>query len=317
VYATYQKSYEQFGFSVGARTEAVFTKSHLLPTDAFPGSVDSFVYNDYFKVYPTVHLSYNIKDNHELQLNYSKRVNRPEADELNPFPEFQDPRNLRSGNPKLLPEIIHSIEFGYKWQGKNVSFVPSIYYRYTKNGFTSVVIPLNDSTLLTTEQNLSNSRSAGLELILSVKTNKWFSTNLSTNIFYNRINADNLGYIQNRSVVSLSANLNSNFTITKSTMLQVSANYRSARLTPQGKFYPVLVFNSGLRQDLFRNKVSITFTASDIFRSQRQKSTINTAYLQQVSVNRREGQIFYLGISYRFGIMKKEKEEKLEFDEGL
>lgn len=311
VYGTYQKSYEKFGFSLGLRAEAVLTKGHLLSS-----TVDSFVRNDYSKLYPTVHLSYALADQQELQLNYSKRVNRPEGDELNPFPEYQDPRNLRAGNPKLLPEIIHSVELGYKWSNNNFSVVPSIYYRHKRNGFTSVTRPLNDTVLLTTEENLLNDQSAGLEIIFSAKNGKWLTLNLSTNIFYNQIDASNLGYLDNRSVFSMSSNINSSFTLTKTTMLQLSANYRSARLTPQGRFYPTAVMNAGLRQDLFRNKLSLTLTASDIFNSFRGKNKLNTIYLQQESVNRRDGRVVYLGVSYRFGVVKKSKEEKLEFDEG-
>ncbi|HUR10097.1 MAG TPA: TonB-dependent receptor, partial [Flavitalea sp.] len=114
LYATYQRAFEKFGYEIGLRGEAVFTKSHLV-------TLDSTVNNTYYKIYPTVHLSYKLNDVGELQLNYSKRVNRPEGDELNPFPEYQDPRNLRAGNPKLLPEIIHSTEFGFRWQKKRFS----------------------------------------------------------------------------------------------------------------------------------------------------------------------------------------------------
>jgi outer membrane receptor protein involved in Fe transport len=309
-YATYQKSYKKFGYEAGLRGEGVFTKGHL-------ATLDSFVNNTYFKVYPTLHLSYKLRENQELQLNYSKRVHRPEADELNPFPEYQDPRNLRSGNPKLLPEIIHSIEFGYKWQNKDLSFVPSIYYRYKQQGFTSVIVPLNDTTLLTTTQNLSNDQSAGMELIFSGKFGNWFSSGLSTNFFYNRIDAGNLGYIQNKSIYSMSANFNANFSFTKTTMLQLSGNYRSARLTPQGKTFPTVVMNTGMRQDFLKNKLSVTLTASDLFNSLKQKNELNTPYLRQVAVGRRDGLIVYLGVSYRFGVIKKAKEEKLQFDNNL
>lgn len=310
LYTTYQKSFEKFGYEIGLRGEGVFTKGHLV-------TLDSFVNNTYFKVYPTIHLSYKLKENSELQLNYSKRVHRPEADDLNPFPEYQDPRNLRAGNPKLLPEIIHSFEFGYKWQNDNFSFVPSIYYRFKKSGFTSVIIPLNDSTLLTTHQNLSNDQSAGLELIFSAKAGKWFSSSLSTNVFYNRIDANNLGYIQNKSIYSMSSNFNTNFTITKTTMLQISSNYRSARLTPQGKIYPTVVVNTGMRQDFLKNKLSATLTASNLFNSLKQKTELNIPYLKQTSVGRRDGLIVYLGLSYRFGVIKKQKNESLQFDNAL
>ena len=309
IYATYQKGFEKFGYEIGFRSEAVFTSSHLV-------TLDSFVNNNYFKLYPTIHLSYKLKEKSELQLNYSKRINRPEGDELNPFPEYQDPRNLRAGNPKLLPEIIHSVEFGYQWQGKNFSFVPSIYYRYKVAGFTSVIVRVNDTTLLTTTQNLSNDQSAGLELILSAKAGKFFSASLSTNFFYNKIDASNLGYIKNKSIYSGTVNLNNNFNLTKSSILQLTCNYRSARLTPQGNIHPVLIVNTGIRQDLAKGKLSMTLTASDLFSSNRQRSELDVPYLKQSAINKRDGLIIYLGLSYRFGIIKKQKEEKLQFDNG-
>ena len=309
-YGTYQHSYGDFGYSAGLRLEESIINGHLV-------TKDSSFHNNYFKLYPTLHLSYKLKKG-ELQLNYSRRVHRPEGDDLNPFPEYQDPNNLRAGNPKLLPEIIHSVELGYKWQNKNFSFVPSLYYRYRQHGFTTVTIPLNDSVLLTTQQNLSNDKSAGLELIFSAKAGKFLSTNLSSNFFYNQIDASDLGYSNKKSIISMSNNFNATATITKTTMWQVSVNYRSARLTPQGKVYANFVLNTGMRQDLFKKKISATLAISDLFNTLKQKSELNTSYLKQTSIGRRDARIIYLGISYRFGkTTKKQNEEKLQFDNNL
>jgi hypothetical protein len=115
----------------------------------------------------------------------------------------------------------------------------------------------------------------------------------------------------------MTANMNTSFTITPTTMLQLSTNFRSARLTPQGKTFPTTVFNAGVRQDLFKNKVSLTLTASDIFNSLQQKSLYDIPYLHQETRGRRDGRIIYLGISYRFGVISKPKEEKLEYDNSL
>ena len=116
----------------------------------------------------------------------------------------------------------------------------------------------------------------------------------------------------------MSANLNSNFTFTKKTMLQVSFNYRSARITPQGKIFPAFVANAGLRQDFFKNKLSVTCTISDIFHSVKQITELNTHFLTQHTLNKRDAQIIYLGISYRFGSnVKTGKDEKLQFDNSL
>ena len=309
-YITYEHSYGKFGISAGLRAEQAFIKGNLI-------TKDSVFNNSYFKIYPTLHFSYEM-ENSEFQLSYSKRVNRPDGDEINPFPEYRDPQNIQAGNPKLLPEIIHSIELGYKWQHKKLSFVPSLYYRYKKDGFTSVTIPLNDSVLLSTDRNLSNDQSAGLELIFSARAGNILSANLSGNFFYNSIDASELGYSKKKSVVSMSSNFNGTLSITKTTMLQVSCNYRSARLTPQGKTFATFVINAGLRQDLLKKKLSVIATASDIFRTLKYKTELTSAYLKQVAVSKRDAQIFYIGISYRFGkVVKKAEEEKLEFDNNL
>lgn len=309
-YGTYQHAFNAFSFSLGLRAEAAHTKVNLLTTD-------SVISNPYFQLYPTLHLAYELKKG-ELQLNYSRRVNRPDGDEMNPFPEYVDPLNLRAGNPTLLPEYIHSIELGYQLKGDKFSFVPSIYYRYKYNSFTTVTKPINDSVLLTTRENLANDQSAGVELIVSANTEKFFSANLSTNIFYNTINADNLGFLQKKSIVSFSTNFISTFTFTPLTQLQLSCNYRSARQTAQGKFFPTFVMNIGARQDLFKKKLAITLTLSDVFKTLQQKATLNTGYFNQTAITTRDARILYIGFSYRFGSStKKPVAEKMQFDNNL
>lgn len=308
-YGTYQHSYGAFGYALGLRGEQTNIKADLV-------TKDSVLTNNYFKFYPTIHFAYNLK-NGDIQLNYSRRVRRPEADDLNPFPEYADPRNLRAGNPKLLPEIINSVEFGYKWHNDKYSFVPSIYYRYKQNAFTQVIKKFNDSTYLTTQENLSNDKSAGLELIFSAKPAKFISANLSSNFFYNTIDATNLGYSTNKSVISMSLNFNCTFVITKNTMAQVNSNYRSARLTPQGKSYGTFVFNAGIRQDVFKKKVSITVTGSDLFKTLQERRELNTILLKQTTTGRRDAQIIFLGIAFHFGKAAKKSEDKIQFDNSL
>ncbi|MBA3675108.1 MAG: TonB-dependent receptor [Chitinophagaceae bacterium] len=309
-YTTYQHSYGAFGYAAGLRAEQSIIKGNLV-------TKDSLIDNQYFKFYPTLHLGYKLKSG-EIQLNYSRRVNRPDEDDLNPFPEYRDPNNLQAGNPKLLPEIIHSAEFGYQWQNDKYSFVPSLYYRYKQNVFTQVIRKLNDSTYLTTQENLANDKSAGLELIFSAKPAKFFSANLSSNIFYNKIDAINLGYNSTKAVVSMSLNFNSTFVITKNTLIQISSNYRSARITPQGKSYGAFVLNTGIRQDLFKKKVSVVITCSDLFKTLKDKRQLNTPFLNQTSIGSRDARIIYFGIAYRFGkTFKRPNEEKLQFDNNL
>ncbi|MCX6321296.1 MAG: outer membrane beta-barrel family protein [Bacteroidia bacterium] len=308
LYATLEHTMGKFGFLAGLRAEQAFVKSHLITTD-------TIIPNDYFRLYPTLHLAYNVNENNEFQLNYSHRVNRPEGDELNPFPEYADPLNLRAGNPHLKPEDIHSFEAGYSYKHNLTTFIATIYDRYTYNGKTEITRYINDSILFTTRENLSKSNSAGLELILSSEIGKSTIVNLSSNTYYYRIDASSLGYSSNKSNFVWNVNLNTNTKITRTTVIQVNSNYNSTRLTPQGKIFPTFIVNMGIRQDLWNRKASLILTVSDVFNTFRNNSELNTPLLYDKTIRRRSPRIIYAGFVFNFGKSNnKQKEEQLKFE---
>jgi outer membrane receptor protein involved in Fe transport len=310
VYTIVENSFGQLGFQEGLRVEQSNGKANLVTND-------SAFTKKFFNLYPTFHVSYNLNELTKLQLSYSRRVRRPESDDINPFPEYQDPRNIRAGNPNLLPEYTHMLEFGFSYQTNQYSIIPSIYYRYRSNGFTRLTRLINDTTSLTTEANLSSDQSGGFEFILSANDGKFFTTNLSADIFYNQIDASNLGYSNKKSIVSWSGNGTLNMNFTKTLMLQLNANYRSARLTPQGEFSPRFVFNIGGRQEFLDGKLALLLTVSDVFNSLRREININTPQLVETAISTRDSRIFYLGLSYNFGTKsKKSKESQLKYDEN-
>jgi outer membrane receptor protein involved in Fe transport len=310
VYGTYEKTFGSLSVLGGLRAEGSFVRSDLV-------TGDSIIANNSFNLYPTLHLAYKISEFAEWQLNYSRRVNRPEGDDLNPFPEYQDPRNLRSGNPRLKPEYINSIEFGWQWQNDNITLVPSLFYRNRYNGFTTVIRALNDSTLLTTHENLSSDQSAGFEFVLAGNAGGLVSANLSANAFYEQIDASNLGFGNKKSTVSWSGTLNASVNLSKSTMVQINSNYRSVRLTPQGENRPSFVLNMGLRQDVLEEKLSIIATVSDLLNTLKRKTDLNTAWLTENVVSTRDSRIVYLGLTYHFGApAKKSRDKALQYENG-
>ena len=310
VYATYDHSFGSFGFQEGLRIEQSIGKANLVTNDS------SFS-KKYFNLYPTLHISYNFSDLTKLQASYSRRVRRPESDDINPFPEYQDPRNIRAGNPNLLPEYIHSLELGFNYQTDEYSILPSLYYRYNSNSFTRVTQLINDTTSLTTEENLSNDQSAGFELICSASIKNLLTINANTDVFYDQIDASNLGYSNKKSIISWSGSGTLNMNVTKTLMLQFNSNYRSARLTPQGEFRPRFVVNLGARQEFLDGKLSLLMTVSDLFNSLKREININTVALIESSIATRDSRIFYLGLSYNFGSKsKKTKDTQLKYEEN-
>ena len=305
LYGTYALEANKLGLMLGLRGEYSDITSKLITT----GEV---VPNHYFKLYPTLHFTYKVAENKEFQVNYSRRVRRPEADELNPFAEYADPTNVRVGNPYLQPEIIHSVELGYQWSNKHFSILPGIYYRYTYNRFTAITAPLNDSVLVTRQQNLSNDKAFGVDVVLTVHPSDKLNFNLIPNVFYNEIDASNLGYSNKKSTVTWSANFNGSYTMPWGAAIQLNSIYKSARLTPQGKYLPSFVLNVGVREEVLKKKGSVYLTVSDLFKSQRQVAELQSPLLLQNVEQRSNSRIFYLGFSYNFGIIKKKKD--LQFD---
>jgi outer membrane receptor protein involved in Fe transport len=310
LYATYGNSLESLGFLVGLRAEQSLISSHLV-------ELDSLIPNNYFKVYPTLHLSYELTKGSELGLSYSKRVHRLEGDEMNPFPVYTDARNAEAGNPYIKPEQVHAFELSYRYQNNQLTLMPTLYYRYLFDGFEEVNSIINDSVVLTTYDNIDSKQSAGLELILSTRLAKLVSLNFSADAFYEQIDAGNLGLSPRRSAFSWSARLNANLDVTTTTMLQLNTHYRSATISAQGTYADVFVLNTGARQQLFRKRADLTLTVSDVFNTMRWENTLSVpGELYQHVHRKRKSQVVYVGFTWRFGKAALKKVEELKFDEG-
>jgi outer membrane receptor protein involved in Fe transport len=307
LYGTYALEFGKFGILAGLRAEEAFLDANQVTTD-------TVVKNNYFRIYPSLHLTYKLTDLHELQINYSHRIHRPEGEDLNPYPEWADPYNLRIGNPHLKPADVHSVEFGYQYKKSKTTFLSTVYYRFTYNGMTDIVKFINDTVKLTTHENLTKSSSAGLELVLSTSIGDLANINIGANAYYNTIDASGLGYSKNKSIVAWSANMSAGINLSKSSVLQITSSYTAETLTPQGKQLPTFVMNTGFKQELFKRKLAFIITVSDVFNSLRNRTLIDTPELYEKIIRRRSARIIYAGLTYTFGNQKK---KELEYDNKL
>ncbi len=310
VYGTYQRSLGKFSVLGGLRGEYTTLRADIV-TGALPFS------DSYSGLYPTLHLSWQATASGQFQLSYSRRIRRPESDNLNPFPEYTDPYNIDSGNPHLKPESIHSYELGYRLRGEHFSFSPTVYFRDKHDGFTRLTQALNDSTFLRTMANLASDQSAGFEPVLTLSVGRALQVNLNGNVFHEQIDASNIGYAGKKSVDSWSGTLNVTATPWTATMFELSSNYRSARLTPQGTSRPSFVLNMGARQNLLHDRVSLTLAVSDLLKTQRQETELDIAGIRQRVTTRRDAQIVYAGLTYHYGRPAKDdkKDKPIQYED--
>ena len=153
--------------------------------------------------FPSLYLSKKLNETEEIQLNYSRRVRRPDFWQLNPFIDINDPLNIQQGNPELKPEFTNSMEFNYSKTFKNRSnFLGVLYYRNTQQDITRYSDTLTDgaipainnaavdpNAILNTFINAQSTNRMGLELTLQQKFSKNFDVTPSVNIGYRNVKA--------------------------------------------------------------------------------------------------------------------------------
>jgi outer membrane receptor protein involved in Fe transport len=306
LYALYGMPLEDFSFKAGLRAEQALIGSHLI----FP--TDTLIPNNYFKLFPTLHLAYTLNDNNEFSMSYSKRINRADPDELNPYMEFSDPRNAEAGNPKLKPEQIHSIEMGYQRHYGAGDLTGTLYYRYRYDAFTTIYSTIADTVVLRTAANLNTQDALGLELVLSGDILKNWKIDLTGNLFHTTIDATDLGYSLKRSTISGNIKLYSLLTFWRKTFLQINAFYYFPTITPQGRRDPNFYMNTGIKQQLFNNKASLTLTVSDVFHTYRRRSEIASDQLNRINTSSRKLPVIYLGFTWRLNNFRDT--QKLEYE---
>jgi len=200
-YLTYSNAIKNFGYQLGLRAESSMYngKSNYATKDSASGAVIDTVgvfSNEYpIDLFPSIFLSQKLGGQQELQLNYTRRIDRPSFFQLFPFTDYSDSLNLSRGNPNLKPQFTNSFELSYQktYKGNN-TFLASVYFKYTTDVITRYQTketnPLTDSVVfVNTYINGNSSFVGGLELIGRNSVTKWWDITSNINIFTSKINA--------------------------------------------------------------------------------------------------------------------------------
>ncbi len=237
VYAAYvsvTSSIKNFGYKLGLRAESSDYTGELTK------SSDKFSNKYPVSLFPSIFLSQKLNDKQELQMSYTRRINRPNFFQLIPFVDYTDPLNITKGNPGLVPEFTNSMELSYsKTYTKNNMFLASLYYKKTTDLITRFanreINPFTSKeAIINTYINANSSQSYGSELTTQIYPTKWWDFTTNLNLYNSTINASDSAISQN-SLWSWFGKFNSNFKLPADFTMQLSATYQSkTNLTPGG-----------------------------------------------------------------------------------
>ena len=303
-YGTYANAVGAFSYQLGVRLEQTNTQG-----DQSTNVPNAHFNRSYLNLFPSVVLAYDLTKENRLQLSYSRRVQRPSADELNPFTDRSDPLNLRTGNPLLIPEFVHSLELGdQKYLGASTSMSATAFYKLEENTITNIRNPffLDPSTATvvtnTTRFNVGQETSYGLELVASTSVTSSWKLSANGSAFRRIIRGSIPGNTDfNNSNFVYTGRLNTTVSPTKKLDFQLSANYRSPVVTAQGQRLTQLSADFAAKQAVLKDKGFITLRVSDIFNTLQYNFNAYGAGFESLARNKRESRVVYVGFTYRFG----------------
>ena len=261
----------------------------------------------YTDLFPSLMISQNIDADNILNFSYSRKINRPNYQNLNPFIFFLDQYTYNQGNPNLKPEYANSLQASYLFKQK---YSATLAYSHTSDVITQVLLQ-NEirKSMYQTVLNLASEDVMSLTLNFPVKLTSWWNMNNNILGYYKQVKAPDLnGADLNSKQFSGNFYAQNNFTLTK--LISADAGLMLSTPQIQGAFRIQTIFNAdaGLRYN-FPNKMgNLKFGVSDIFHTQKARlvSTLanNNYNLEQYSTTTTARLTF----TYRFGKMTVKSE---------
>lgn len=269
---------------------------------------------DYFQLFPSVFMSWQMTETQQLQLNYTRRLRRPWGGQLNSFRDTRDATTVSFGNPYLTPEFSNSFSLNYLKQWNDHSLLVSAYYRPTTDVIQRISYKnQEDGLFYQTSMNVANSVSTGLEM--TVKNKLWRILDLTTsaNAYYYRLN----GFSYDIDGQTVTGNSDHNFTwnarMTASLMLpydisiQTTGRYTARQVITQGYRKANYSIDFGARKNFFNKLFTLSVNCRDLLDSRRFETFTSGPNFTRHQINRRGGRRVSMTLTWNFGNMKQKK----------
>jgi outer membrane receptor protein involved in Fe transport len=291
-YALISVAKSKFEYSLGLRGEMTVVDTYLQNT----GERNQ---QNYFNLFPSVQGLYNVNEKHSLKFSYSRRIDRPTAWRLNPFPDITDSLNVRRGNPDLQPEMINSFELGHMANFEKASLTSNLFYRKVDGQLDFITI-VEDGISYSQPENLLSAESYGLELIGTGEVSKWYSINGGLTLFRISVDGSNIGEEFTNSGFAWNVKVTQDFKLPFGFNFQLAGNYESPEIEAQGRDLAQYFIDGTLQKSLFNNKGSLALSVRDIFDTRRFAGFAQTNSFSQDFYSKQETRIVLLSARFNF-----------------
>ena len=297
VYAIFSKSIKKWDLSAGLRLENTNAKGNQIKTDS------SFKRN-YTNLFPNVGLSYNANQNNQFNFSYSRRINRPNYDDLNPFVFFLDSLTYGQGNPYLQPQFTHNFEASHTF---HKFLTTTLNYTQTDDIITQM-LKQNTEKKVTyqTRENFNSMKQIGIAVMANFAVTKWWNMNVYTNLFNNHYSGIYQNGVKNDPIdiqfTSFTGNMTNSFTIgKKGWSAEVSGWYRTKGAEGLLVANDMGAVNTAISKQLFKKQATLKLGVRDVFFTQQFSGYAKYSDVDVNVYSKRDSRQFNMSFTYRFG----------------
>ncbi len=280
----------KWSFQGGLRLENTVAKGYQVTND-------STFKRDFTSLFPSAFVSYEVDKSNKLTVSYSRRITRPNYQDLNPFIYFLDSLSYRKGNPFLTPQFTHNFELSHAFKGK---FITTLNYNNTTDVISQILKPDGDLVYLTSE-NVARFRNIGIALTMPFTVTKWWNINLFTNIYNNHYTGVYEDKPLDLQYTSFMVNMTQMFTVNKGLTLELSGFYRARGVDQLTINEPMYVLNFGAQKQLMKGKGTLRLNLRDPFWMQRYAGKTQYELVDTRVKNRWDNRQVTVSFNYRFG----------------
>lgn len=293
-YGNYSQKFDKMTMQLGARLESFKVLAEDLGETVYE--------DDYFTVYPSAFFTFNPSEKNQYQVSYSRRVDRPNMQQVNPIREWSTPTVSSFGNPELDPQFTNSLEFNYTRQFKGGSFTGGVFYRNINDNITRILYPdpTDPNKVILSFANTDNNNSYGMELSTNLKATEWWRLNASVDLYHQKdrgvIGTENLEVDNN----AFNARINNNFKVSNNFRMILFAMYRGANKSIQWDAQEMWKMDIGASLNVFDGNGTISARFNDVFNTMNFGFETDRPYPQSGEFYW-NSQNVYVGFNYRFG----------------
>ncbi len=294
---------DKFSTQIGLRMENTNVKGNIA---SYAWVTDSSYSHQYTHLFPSVTLEYRFRNGNSVSALYSRRIKRPDYNEMNPFVYIFDNYMYEKGNPGLKPSLSDNIELSFALKNK----MKASFFLLRLNDPISKSFHLEENNrILVYPDNLSSGYSYGVRLNSAmINVAQWWKISANLTLNYKKYSWLFSEKEEKLSVFSPYAGLNNRFVFAKNWTAEVSLSYQGKNADGQYYFKPVFLGDAGIRRQILKGNGTISFIVDDMFESNLLKGKVQMPGRLYTSRERELGRLFRISFTYRFQRGKEAKE---------